>query len=321
MRRIFLARTSRHLLRLTLVAAFIQPHPADAQAPLDSLVHRLASMTAVSGYEQAMGDTLLTLLPGAIRDRAGNIVLTLGEGEPRRLVACPMDEPGFVVGGIRDDGFLTLRRAGPSPGPLADQQYEGQRVVVWGRKGALPGVVGVRSVHLTRGRPAGSDIPFTFDEAYVDVGAATSAEARRIGVDVLSPIALEKRPHAYADSLLAAPVAARRGACAALLAAAREVTPRRGTVVVAFVVEQSFTQRGLLSVARNAGPFARSILLERGTSRDLLAERPSPDPRHLGAFEAWLVPARYAGTAVETIALPDIAALKDGLVVRIRGAD
>ena len=69
-------------------------------------------MTAVSGYERALTDTLLRLLPGATRDRLGNVVLTLGSGDPRRLVYCGVDEPGFVVGNITEDGFLRLRRVG-----------------------------------------------------------------------------------------------------------------------------------------------------------------------------------------------------------------
>ena len=55
-------------------------------------------MTAVTGYEQRVIDSLVALLPGAARDRAGNAVLVLGSGERRRLVACPVSEPGFVVG-------------------------------------------------------------------------------------------------------------------------------------------------------------------------------------------------------------------------------
>ena len=60
-------------------------------------------MTAVTGLEQAMTDTLLTLLPGSIRDRAGNVTLRLGSGTPRRLIACALDEVGYVVGNITDD--------------------------------------------------------------------------------------------------------------------------------------------------------------------------------------------------------------------------
>jgi len=122
----------------------------------DSLAIRLSAMTAVTGYEQAMTDSLLALLPGSTRDRIGNVTLTLGRGTPKRLIACGLDEVGYVVGNITDDGYLLLRRVGVSrTNALFDQQLEGHRVTVFGRRGPVPGVVAVRSTHLTRGRPGG----------------------------------------------------------------------------------------------------------------------------------------------------------------------
>src|SRR6185503_12893045 len=112
----------------------------------------------------------IALLPGAARDRAGDAVVTLGAGDRRRLVACPVSEPGFVVGRVRDDGWLTLRRAPGRVSPLVDGQIEGQRVTVFGRRGPVPGVVAVRSIHLTRGRGTATGA-FTVDSAYVDLGA------------------------------------------------------------------------------------------------------------------------------------------------------
>ena len=311
---------TRLLLTLALVAP-LAGAAAQEPPPLGPLVVRLAAMTAVSGYEQRVSDTLGTLLPGARRDRAGNLVLVLGEGEPKTLIACPMDEPGYVVGGVRPDGYLTLRRVGRPRGPLADQQLEGQRVTVWGRRGAVPGVVAVRSIHLTNGRPASSDAPFSVDDALVDIGADKAATVAGLGVGVLAPVALTKRPHAYADSLLAAPSVGRRAACAALLRAAQTTVPVRGTVVVAFVVEQLFTQRGLLSVGKNLGPFADALLLDAGAGTDRIGSRASPDPASLGSFETWLLPVRYPGSPVETVSLRAVAALERGLTFRIRGGE
>jgi putative aminopeptidase FrvX len=305
---------------LGVLLVLLPAQPGAAQLPsLDSLSTRLAAMTAVSGYEQAMADSIRRLLPGSRLDRAGNVVLSLGSGEPKRLIACPLDEPGFVVGGIRADGYLTIRRAGPSPGPLADQQYEGQRVTLFGRKGAVPGVVGVRSTHLTRGRQT-SDSPFTFDDAYVDIGADSAAQVARLGVDVLTPLARAKAPVRYGDGLLAAPVAARRTACAALLRAAGTAHPVLGTVVVAFVVEQSFTRRGLESVARTYGPFSAALLLE-SSSAEPVAARPAPADSMLPSLAVHGLRARYAGTPIETVSLGDAAALETALIARIGGAE
>jgi putative aminopeptidase FrvX len=289
-----------------------------------ALAERLAAMTAVTGYEQAMVDSLLRLLPAAHRDRAGNAVLVLGAGEPRRLFACPLDEPGYVVGGIRDDGWLTLRRVGPAPGPLFDQQLEGERVTVFGVVGPVPGVVAVRSTHLARGR-SGNEEPFSIDQAYLDVGAATPAEVEKLGVAILSPVTLAKRPHRYGQELLAAPVAARRGACAALASAALKAAaaPAPGQTIIAFTVESRITRRGILTLGNALGPFSETVIVDGGDDEPgRLAEAADttlPSTR-FGRASLWTLPRRYGGSPVETIALEDVANLERRLVQRIGGA-
>ena len=293
-------------------------------APAAQLAERLTAMTAPTGLEQGMIDSLLLLLPGGVRDRAGNALLRIGSGGPRRLVACPVDEPGWVVGGVRGDGWLTLRRLAGRVPAMFDQQLEAQRVTVWGRRASRPGVVGVRSVHLTRGRTA-DDGPFTFDDAFVDVGARTEAEARALGIRETDAVTLAKRPHRYGDSLLAGPWAGRRSACAALVTAALGAAAGNGEgeTVVAFVVEQNLGRRGLLTVMNAAGPFTETILVEAspgafGTAaavRDTTGRAPG-----LGAVTRWRIPVRYEGSPVETVSLPDVDALAARLAAWIGGA-
>src|SRR5947199_10811437 len=128
---------------VTLTLATLSPVRLSAQS-LDPLALRFAGMTAVTGLEQAMTDSLLALLPGSTRDRSGNVTLTLGQGAPKRLLTCPLDEVGYVVGNILPDGYLLLRRVGGGGGArlayqLFDQQLEGERVTVFGARGAVPG--------------------------------------------------------------------------------------------------------------------------------------------------------------------------------------
>src|SRR5436309_14164287 len=116
---------------LTLLLSASPTVRLSAQGDLDRLALRFASMTGVTGLEQSMVDSLRALFPGSTRDRAGNVTLTLGQGSPKRLCTCPLDEVGFVVGNILPNGFLLLRRVGGggrTASPLFDQQLEGHRV-------------------------------------------------------------------------------------------------------------------------------------------------------------------------------------------------
>src|SRR5438477_4252078 len=264
---------------------------------LEAIALRFAGMTAVTGLEQAMTDSLLALLPGSTRDRTGNVTLTLGQGAPKRLLQCPLDEVGYVVGNITGEGYLLLRRVGArTTYPLFDQQIEGHRVTVFGSKSPVPGVVAVKSTHLTRGRVASGapDPVFTVDNAYVDVGAASSAEARALGVDMLAPVSLAKRPLPYGARLLAAPGSGRRAACAALVAAVQTKPRAKGTVVVAFTVQSLYAgNSGLASVKALMGPFDET--------------------------KTATLPTHYTDTAVETVALADTDALVKQLVTWMEG--
>ncbi len=293
-------------MRLFFLFPLLVASPLLAQAtPSSLLVERLAGITAVTGFEQAFVDTLINLLPESTRDRSGSAVLVLGTGSPRRLLACPLDEPGWVVGEVEADGYLTLRRApGRWPSPLFDQQLEGHRVTLYGRRGPVPGVVAVRSVHLTRGRNGAADEPFNVDDARVDVGAATAQEVTGLGAGVLTPVSLVKQPLRYGGDLLAAPMAGRRAACAALVLAARDVSPRSGTVVIAFVTEQNLSQRGLRTVRRTFGPFTEERLVDGAAGAPGSAQR-TPD--------GWLLPVAHAWTTVETVSLAGAEALRTSL--------
>lgn len=311
-----LIRTSGLAAALLCAAASSLP----AQAPaLDQLITRLSSVAAPTGYEDPLADTLMALLPRAARDRAGNVILVLGRGQPRRMVACPMDEPGWIVGGVREDGYLTVRRLPGRVSALFDQQLEGQRVELLGQNGPVPGVVGVRSVHLTRGRTA-SDAPFTFDDAFVDVGARSADEARQLGLRETTPMVLAKHPLRYGTDLIASSSAGTRAACSALVRAAA-ATPK-GTVVVAFVVEQGLAGRGLLTAATEHGPFEETVVLDAGNAAGPVAMDSLRRPAHgeaLGRLARWSLRDRFDGWPVESVSINDAAALEARLRAWIGG--
>ncbi len=154
----------------------------------------LVETPAVPGYEQQVAARIVERVKSispqfkVITDEQSNVTVTLGSGSPHRLIAAPMDEPGYVVSGITPEGYLTLQRL-PQGGnlPLFNELYAAQPVKIGTSKGTwINGAVAGVSVHLQPQRqhpPSPADL----DNMFVDVGATSPAEARAGGADVLSP--------------------------------------------------------------------------------------------------------------------------------------
>jgi putative aminopeptidase len=208
----------------------------------------LVATPAVSGYENELVEMIRSkLLPlHPVVDNLGDLVVTIGSGAPHRLIVAPIDEPGFVVSGITDDGYLRLQRLPQGGLPaIFNELYAAQPAKVRTGGGKwIDGVFAGLSVHLQPGRanaPKSSDI----DNMYVDIGAASAAEARKAGVDILSPIVIN-RWAVGAEKMAGASIGDRFGA-AALLELLRAIEPSKvsGSLTVAFVVQQRTGARGL----------------------------------------------------------------------------
>ena len=181
-------------------------------------------------------------------DNLGDVVVTLGSGAPHRLLVTGIDEPGFVVSAITDDGYLRVQRL-PQGGlpPMFNELYAAQPVKVGTTAGGwIDGVVAGLSVHLAPGRanpPKSNDL----DEMYIDIGAFSADEVRKAGVDVLSPIAISRSLFNLADTEFAGAAVGDRFGAAALLDVLRHIdrAKLKGTLTIAFVVQQRTGARGL----------------------------------------------------------------------------
>ncbi len=171
--------------------------PAKISGDLASDLKEFVETPSVSGYEQQLIEKIRAKLAAfhPVVDNLGDVIVTIGSGAPRRLIVTPIDEPGFVVSGITADGYLRLQRlpqAGNLP-PIFNALYSAQPVKIRTASGKwIDGVVAGISVHLHR---AGENTPSSSDieNMYVDIGASSAAEARKAGVDILSPVAINRQ--------------------------------------------------------------------------------------------------------------------------------
>src|SRR5947199_8994430 len=238
----WLVRTASSLLFPLLIAC-----SASAQDAFDC---HFDQVPAVSGYEQPLIEELRAeLRPLSPKtDNVGNLWVTFGSGSPQRLLVTPVDEPGYVVSEITPDGYLRVQRLPQAaPNPVFDTLHFAQAVWVMTRSGKrVPGVFAGLSVHL---QPARVNAPKMnhADEMYVDIGAANAADVHTAGVDLLDPIALQRKRFPVGQSGEAGPATGDRFGCAALLKLLEHIkeSKAKGTTTVAFVTQQWAGGRGL----------------------------------------------------------------------------
>ncbi|MGD0425185.1 MAG: M20/M25/M40 family metallo-hydrolase [Candidatus Acidiferrales bacterium] len=229
------------------------PNPLSSYGGLPYQLEELVNTPAVSGYENQLADKIRTTLKNLhpVTDNLGDVIVTIGSDAPHRLIVTPIDEPGFIVSEITPDGYLRVQRL-PQGGlpPIFNEMYSAQPVRIETATGKwIDGVVAGLSVHLQPGRtnpPKAGDI----ENIYVDIGASSAAEVRKAGVDLLDPIVINRRLMSLGQQEMAgASIGDRFGAAALLEVLSHlEATKLKGTLTVAFVVQQRTGARGLQRV-------------------------------------------------------------------------
>ncbi len=161
---------------------------------MDTAVQLLKALTeaaGVPGYEapvRALVRRYLEPLGQVSQDRIGN-VFCRREGaasQPRILLAGHMDEIGFMVKQITQEGMIRFIPLGG----WFDQVLLGHRVVIKTRQGDVLGVFGAKPPHLLP--PEERNKVVQKKHMFIDVGASSKAEVEELGVRVGDPII----PHA-----------------------------------------------------------------------------------------------------------------------------
>jgi putative aminopeptidase len=152
---------------------------ADVQTVLAPLIESYG----VSGAEGPVREAVKRLLPAwaaPSTDTAGNLWVRVGQGGPVVVFIAHLDEIGFRVTGIRDDGSLELETRGGFFASL----FEAKPALVHTPKGIVAGVFIPRDSGFTRHTPP---------PLRVDVGAASRAGAIARGVSSGATVTMPKQ--------------------------------------------------------------------------------------------------------------------------------
>ena len=141
-----------------------------------SLLEQLCLCNGTSGREERVRDYILQRLSGKAEitvDPLGNVLAFVkGKARAKKTVmfSAHMDEVGFIITYITDDGYLKF-----SPvGGIDDKVIVGRAVTVGEQN--TPGVIGIKAIHLTDKADSGK-VPES-GSLYIDIGAKDKAEAQ-----------------------------------------------------------------------------------------------------------------------------------------------
>lgn len=141
------------------------------------LLREITEAPGVSGYEKEVRNVIRKQMQGITTielDKLGSIICKK-EGSsqrPKIMLAGHMDEIGFMVKYITDEGFVKF-----SPlGGWWDQVILSQRVVIKTSKGDVLGVVGSKPPHILTDKEREKVVKRK--DMFIDVGAANATEAK-----------------------------------------------------------------------------------------------------------------------------------------------
>ena len=159
---------------------------------IESLIKEIFSVPSPTGYEENLAVKIKELLPAAVpveRDNLGSLYVYWGKDKFNTAFLTGMDEYGYFVSNITDEGYLTLDRAVRAPHPLFDSMFFGHPMLVYSEKGMVEGALALPSLHiLSPERRRELESLFVLDNAYLDIGAKSRQEVIDRGVKFLDPV-------------------------------------------------------------------------------------------------------------------------------------
>ena len=198
-------------------------------------------------------------------DRMGNLIVVKHaknspDGRlPRLMLAAHMDEVGFMITQILDNGFLRFAPVGGIDPRIAFNRR------VWVGEKRIPGVTGLKAVHQTPADKRG-DIP-DWTQMYIDIGAGDRAEAEKL-VQIGDSVAFYSDFVRFgkSDGFVKAKAIDDRFGCAVMLRLLEKDLPMDVTFV--FTVQEEVGTRGAFAAGWTVAPDI-ALILEGTTSADL----------------------------------------------------
>ena len=234
------------------------------------MLERFTEAAGLPGFEHEVRGVVREYVEGCAeitQDKLGSFIARLPgpAGSPRVMLAGHMDEVGFMVRHITDEGFILFLPLGG----WWEQVILGQRMEVLTRQGRVIGVTGAKPPHLLEQEERSKMVQKK--DMYLDVGASSREEVEAMGIRLGDPI-IPISPFTImgkAQSYLAKAFDNRVG-CALAVEALREMASqeRRNDLYAVGTVQEEVGTRGAKTSAHLINPDV-GIVLEVDIAGDI----------------------------------------------------
>lgn len=273
-----------------------------------ALMRELTEAPAVPGQEERVREVMARHLTGVAelgRDALGSFIARKsGGGErPRVMVTAHMDEVGFLVTHIMDDGYLRFQTLGG----WWEQVMLAQRVLVLGRGGEYVGVIGSKPPHVLS--PEERKKMVEKKEMFIDVGASSKEEVERLGIRPGDPVVpICPLTPMTNDRFLLAKAWDNRAGCAVVVETLRRLAQKNhpNTVYGVATVQEEVGLRGATTATNAVAPDV-GFAVDVGVAGDTPGMKPEDAAIKLGKgpgvvlYDASMVPhTRLRDLMIET---------------------
>ena len=205
-------------------------------------------------------------------DAMGNLIVYKKREKkgPKLMISAHMDEVGFIVKSITDDGYLKILPVGG----IDPRVVLGRKVYVGQYQ--IPGVLGLKAIHLTSLEER-KEVP-KWKDLYVDIGAKDKEAAERF-VSLGDTIAFDSDFLTFGKGFLKAKAIDDRVGCAIMMNLMEKDLPMDVTFV--FTVQEEIGARGAFGSAFAVKPDI-SLVLEGTTAADFSGVAPNKKVTCLG---------------------------------------
>ena len=155
---------------------------------MDQTIQLLKSLTeshGIPGYETEIRTLLrdyMAPLGELSQDKLGSLICHQSGDGPKVMLAGHMDEIGFMVTHVTEEGFVKFQQLGG----WWDQVLLGHRVVIKTRKGDVIGVIGAKPPHMLPADERNKVVQKK--DMYIDIGASSRDEVTAVGINIGDPI-------------------------------------------------------------------------------------------------------------------------------------